>query len=117
MGGGNRNLTPKRRRKKLTEQEKRTKMETKILKLVPQGEAFAVQSQKAESGQTMKWNIVRQEMGGSKYETQYAASMLGNVAGCRFTPGDRVVVALRFSTREYNGAVYQDILVTDIAKI
>ena len=117
MGGGNRNLTPKRRRKKLTEQEKRTKMETKILKVVQQGEAFAVQSQKAESGQTMKCNIVLQEMGGSKYENQYAASMLGNVAGCRFTPGDLVAAALRFSTREYNGAVYQDILVTDIAKI
>ena len=65
MGGGNRNLTPKRRRKKLTEQEKRTKMETKILKVVQQGEAFAVQSQKAESGQTMKCNIVLQEMGGT----------------------------------------------------
>ena len=70
-------------------------METKILKVVQQGEAFAVQSQKAESGQTMKCNIVLQEMGGSKYENQYAASMLGNVAGCRFTPGDLVVVALR----------------------
>ena len=86
------------------------------MKVVQQGEAFAVQSQKAESGQTMKCNIVLQEMGG-KYENQYAASMLGNMAGCRFSPGDLVVVALRFSTREYNGAVYQDILVTDIAKI
>ena len=91
-------------------------METKILKVVQQGEAFAVQSQKAESGQTMKCNIVPQEMGG-KYENQYAAAMLGNVAQCRFTPGDLVVVALRFSTREYNGAVYQDILVTDIEKV
>ena len=91
-------------------------METKILKVVQQGEAFAVQSQKAESGQTMKCNIVLQEMGG-KYENQYAASMLGNVAQCRFTPGDLVVAALRFSTREYNGAVYQDILVTYIEKV
>lgn len=91
-------------------------METKILRVVQQGEAFAVQSQKAESGQTMKCNIVLQEMGG-KYENQYAAAMLGNVAQCRFTPGDLVVAALRFSTREYNGAVYQDILVTDIEKV
>ena len=91
-------------------------METKILKVVQQGEAFAVQSQKAESGQTMKCNIVLQEMGG-KYENQYAAAMLGNVAQCRFTPGDLVVVALHFSTREYNGAVYQDMLVTDIEKV
>ena len=86
------------------------------MRVVQQGEAFAVQSQKAESGQTMKCNIVLQEMGG-KYENQYAASMLGNVAQCRFTPGDLVVAALRFSTREYNGAVYQDILVTDIEKV
>ena len=91
-------------------------MEIKIMRVVQQGEAFAVQSQKAESGQTMKCNIVLQEMGG-KYENQYAAAMLGNVAQCRFTPGDLVVVALRFSTREYNGAVYQDILVTDIEKV
>ena len=86
------------------------------MKVVQQGEAFAVQSQKAESGQTMKCNIVLQEMAG-KYENQYAAAMLGNVAQCRFTPGDLVVAALRFSTREYNGAVYQDILVTDIEKV
>ena len=86
------------------------------MKVVQQGEAFAVQRQKAESGQTMKCNIVLQEMGG-KYENQYAAAMLGNVAQCRFTPGDLVVAALRFSTREYNGAVYQDILVTDIEKV
>ena len=86
------------------------------MRVVQQGEAFAVQSQKAQSGQTMKCNIALQEMGG-KYENQYAAAMLGNVAQCRFTPGDLVVVALRFSTREYNGAVYQDILVTDIEKV
>ena len=86
------------------------------MRVVQQGEAFAVQSQKAESGQTMKCNIVLQEMGG-KYENQYAAAMLGNMAGCRFSPGDVVVAALRFSTREYNGAVYQDILVTDVEKV
>lgn len=91
-------------------------MVPKIMRVVQQSNAFAVQSQKAESGQTMKCNIVLQEMGG-KYENQYAAAMLGNVAGCKFTPGDLVAVALRFSTREHNGAVYQDILVTDITKI
>ena len=80
------------------------------------GEPFAVQSQKTESGQTMKCNIMLQELGG-KYENQYVAAMLGNTAGCRFSPGDLVAVTMRFSTREYNGAHYQDILVTDIAKI
>lgn len=87
-----------------------------ILKVVQQGEAFAVQSQKSESGQTMKCNIVLQELGG-KYEDQYVGAMLGNLAQCRFCPGDVVAASLRFQTREYNGAAYQDILVTDIVKL
>ena len=91
-------------------------MDAKIMQVVQQGEAFAVQSQKSETGQTMKCNIVLQELGG-KYESQFVAAMLGNMAQCRFYPGDTVIVTLRFSTREYNGSQYQDILVTDIRKI
>ena len=51
-------------------------METRILKVVRQGEAFMVDSQKAEGGKLAKCNILLQEMGG-KYENQYAATMLG----------------------------------------
>ena len=91
-------------------------MEAKILKVVQQGEAFAVQSQKAEGGQTMKCNIVLQELGG-KYENEYVAAMLGNLAQCRFLAGDVVAATLRFSKRVYNDQVYQDILVTDIQKL
>lgn len=91
-------------------------METRIMRVVQQGEAFAVQSQKAEGGQMMKCNIVLQELGG-KYENQYVAAMLGNMAGCVYGPGELVAVTLRFTAREYNGAMYQDILVTDIAKL
>lgn len=91
-------------------------MEAKILKVVQQGEAFAVQSQKAEGGQTMKCNIVLQELGG-KYENEYVAAMLGNLAQCRFFAGDVVAATLRFSKREYNGQVYQDTLVTEIQKL
>ena len=91
-------------------------MEGKIMRVVQQGEAFAVQSQKSENGQMMKCNIILQEMGG-KYENQYAAAMLGNIALCKFAPGTLVAVTLRFTTREYNGQVYQDILVTDIEKV
>ena len=91
-------------------------MNSKIMRVVQQGEAFAVQSQKSENGQMMKCNIVLQEMGG-KYENQYAAAMLGNIAQCKFAPGTLVAVTLRFTTREYNGQVYQDILVTDIVKL
>lgn len=91
-------------------------METKFFRVVQQGEPFAVQSQKAEGGQIMKKHIVLQELGG-KYENQYAASMLGQLAEVRFDNLELVAATLRFTTREYNGQVFQDILVTDIAKI
>ena len=87
-----------------------------IFRVVQQGDSFSVQSQKAEGGMTAKCNIVLQEFGG-KYENQYAGVMLGNIAINKFAPGDLVVAALRFTAREYNGATYQDILVTDIAKL
>ena len=39
-------------------------METRILKVVRQGEAFSVQSAKADGGQIQKCNIVLKELGG-----------------------------------------------------
>ena len=92
-------------------------METRILKVVRQGEAFSVQSQKSESGQIQKCNIVLRELGGSKYENEYVCSMLGNLAECRFYEGDVVAATLRFSTHEHQGQVFQDIVATDIVKI
>ena len=92
-------------------------VETKILKVVRQGEAFSVQSQKAESGQIQKCNIVLRELGGGKFENEYACTMLGNLAGCKFYEGDVVVASLRFSTHEYQGQVFQEILVTDLVKV
>lgn len=91
-------------------------METRILKVLKQGEAFMVDSQKAEGGKLAKCNILLQEMGG-KYENQYAASMLGNLAQLKFYPGELVAATLRFQTREYNGQVFQDILLTDVNKM
>ena len=85
---------------------------TKILRVVQQGSAYAVQSTKAENGQVMKCHIVLQELGG-KYEDSYVATMLGPVAEKRFEPGQLLAVKLRFSTREYNGQVYQDIVVSE----
>ena len=92
-------------------------METKIMKVVRQGEAFSVQSQKSESGQIQKCNIVLRELGGSKFENEYACAMLGNPAACKFYEGDLVAATLRFSTHEYQGQVFQDIVATDIVKI
>ena len=102
-------------------------METKILRVVRQGEAFGVQSAKAEGGTIQKCNIVLREMGGGrsaegrlqgkKFENEYVCAMLGNLAACRFYEGDVVAATLRFSTHEYQGQTFQEILVTDIEKI
>ena len=91
-------------------------MEAKILKVVRQGEAFSVQSTKSETGQIQKCNIVLRELGG-KFENEYVCAMLGNLAACRFYEGDVVAATLRFSTHEYQGQTFQEILATDIAKI
>ena len=87
-----------------------------VFKVVQQGEAFAVQSQKSDSGQTMKCNIVLQELGG-KFEDQFVGALLGGAVQCRYCQGDVVAASLRFSAREYNGAVYQDVLVTEIVPL
>ena len=117
-------------------------METKILKVVRQGEAFSVQRRKAASereqsdacinssereqarpqvkaevGQIQKCNIVLRELGGGKFENEYVCAMLGNLATCRFYEGDVVIVTLRFSTHEYQGQVFQEILATDIIRV
>ena len=87
-----------------------------IFKVTAQSETFSVPSQKAEGGQISKCNVVLQEPGG-KYENSYVATILGEQANIRFAKDDLVVAALRFSTREYNGQVYQDIVVNEIFKI
>ena len=92
-------------------------MESKILKVVRQGEAFSVQSSKSDNGSIQKCNIVLREMGGGKFENEYVCAMLGNLAACKFYEGDVVMATLRFSTHEYQGQVYQDVLVTEIVKI
>ena len=92
-------------------------MEAKILKVVRQGEAFSVQSTKSETGLIQKCNIVLRELGGGKFENEYVCAMLGNLAACRFYEADLFIATLRFSTHEYQGQTFQEILATDIAKI
>ena len=69
-----------------------------IYRVKAQSEPYFVQSQKAEGGQVSMCNVVLQELGG-KFENQYVAA------------------SLRFSTREYNGQTYQDIVVNEIVKL
>ena len=92
-------------------------MQTKILRVVRQGETFSVQSKNSETGSIQKCSIVLREMGGSKFENEYACTMLGNLASCRFYEGDVLIATLRFSTHEYQGQTFQEILVNDIVKI
>ena len=91
-------------------------MEVRILKVVRLGEAFSVQSKQSENGQIQKCNIVLKELGG-KFENEYVCAMLGNLSACRFYEGDVVLATLRFSTHEYQGQTFQEILATDIVKI
>ena len=65
-------------------------MQTKILRVIAQGEPMYVQSKKSENG---------------------------NLALCKFTPGKLVVAALRFQTHESNGAFYQDIVASEVREV
>ena len=91
-------------------------METKILKVVKCGEMFTVKSEKSENGQLNKRNLVLKELGG-KYENEYAAAVLGSAATLQFYENDLVVVTLRFTTHEFQGQVFQEVLATDMEKI
>jgi hypothetical protein len=91
-------------------------MQTKILKVIKSGEMFSVKSEKSETGQLNKRNLVLKELGG-KFDDEYAASVLGNAASLVLNEGDLVAVALRFQTREYNGQTFQDITITDICPL
>ena len=87
-----------------------------LFKVQAQSVTFFVPSQKAEGGQLPKCNIVLKELGG-KFENSYVATILGDQARIRFEKDELVIAALRFSTREYNGQVYQDIMVNEIIKV
>ena len=87
-----------------------------FFRVMAQSDTFTVPSQKAEGGQTSKCNIVLQELGG-KFENSYVATVLGEQAKIRFTKDELVIASLRFSTREYNGQVYQDIVANEIVKL
>ena len=91
-------------------------METKILRVVRQGEAFSVQSSKSDNGSIQKCNIVGR-LQGKTFENEYVCAMLGNLAACKFYEGDVVAATLRFSTHEYQGQTFQEILATDIVKL
>lgn len=91
-------------------------METKIMRVIQQGDVLTVQSPKSEGGILKKRNIILQEFGG-KFENTYAAVMLGTTAELSFGNHELVVASLRFTVRKYNGQMYQDIVVQDIDSV
>ena len=92
-------------------------METKICRVVSQGYVSYVASQKAESGQLAKCLIRLKEFGGSKFGNEYACTMFGNLAQCKFYEGDLVVASLRFQVHEVNGAIYQEVIANDVVEL
>ena len=87
-------------------------MQTKILRVVAQGEVVNVPSKKSENGLVAKCMIKLKELGGD-YEDEYICAMFGNLALCKFAPDSIVAAALRFQTREQ----FQDVVANDIHKL
>ncbi|MCI6828828.1 MAG: hypothetical protein MR924_06160 [Prevotella sp.] len=96
-----------------------------MFKVIAQTQPVAVQKQDGSSIQ--KATIVIQELGG-KYDNSFAATLLGNNATTKFTPGDVVWAALRFQAKDYHPKVngvadaskteyLQDIMVQEIVKM
>ena len=92
-------------------------MQTNIYYVVSQGVVSYVASQKAEGGQLAKCVIRLKEFGGGKFGNEYACTMFGNLAQCRFYEGDLVVASLRFQVHEVNGATYQEVIANDVVKL
>lgn len=92
-------------------------MTTSVFRVVSQGDVTYVASQKAESGQLAKCLIRLKEFGGGKFGNEYACTMFGNLAQCKFYEGDLVAASLRFQVHEVNGAVYQEVIANDVVKL
>ena len=92
-------------------------MQTNIYYVVSQTEASYVASQKAEGGQLAKCVIRLKEFGGSKFGNEYACTIFGNLAQCKFYEGDLVAASLHFKVHEVNGAVYQEVIANDVVKL
>ena len=83
-------------------------MQKSLFRVVSQTEPSTINT---KNGQTQKSTVVLQETGDT-FADSYVASLIGNQV--RLHTGDLVWAALRFSHRENNGALYQDIVIKDI---
>ena len=92
-------------------------MGTNVFRVVSQGVVTYIPSTKQEGGQLAKCLIRLKEFGGSKFGNEYACTMFGNLAQCKFYEGDLVVASLRFQVHEVNGAMYQEVVANDVTKL
>ena len=92
-------------------------MQTYICRVVSQSDVTYIPSTKQEGGQLAKCLIRLKEFGGGKYGNEYACTMFGNLAQCKFYEGDLVAASLRFQVHEVNGAVYQEVIANDVVKL
>jgi hypothetical protein len=90
-------------------------MKEMTLRVVKVGELTSVKSEKSEGGTLSKRMLVLQELGG-KYEPTYVVNLFGNLATLHYEEGELVVATLQYRSREYNGALYQDVVATEIIK-
>lgn len=92
-------------------------MKTNVFRVVSQGVVTYIPSTKQEGGQLAKCLIRLKEFGGSKFGNEYACTLFGNLAQCKFYEGDLVVASLRFQVHEVNGAMYQEVVANDVTKL
>ncbi len=92
-------------------------MKTTVFRVVSQGDVAYIPSTKQEGGQLAKSVIKLKEFGCGKYGDEYACTMFGSLATCKFYEGDLVVASLRFLVHEVNGAVYQEVIANDVVKL
>lgn len=92
-------------------------MKTYIFKVVSQQAVSYIPSTKQEGGQLAKSVIRLREFGSGKYGNEYACTLFGNLALCKFYENDLVAASLRFQVHVVNGILYQEIIANDIVKL
>jgi hypothetical protein len=92
-------------------------MTKNIYYVVSQGVVTYIPSSKQEGGQLAKCLIRLKEFGGSKFGNEYACTLFGNLAACKYDEGELVIASLRFQVHEVNGNCFQEVVVNDMVSL
>ena len=92
-------------------------MKNNLFKVVSQGDVSYIPSTKQEGGQLAKSVIRLREFGSGKFGNEYACTLFGNLAMCKFYENDLVAASLRFQVHVVNSILYQEIIANDIVKL